>query len=196
LKARLALLVERWFPREVFLELISRGFQKIGEKTWVVPVERVSEFQMITGLTLEPSETDLSALRKEKNVEIVEAKVEKKTRGSNGFQVILGEGVYHVVVREQGRAFKVPVEIVDAYYDALMEFKRKGVKRVKKRDLAAEALRRIGFTKYFSKDGTRFHWEAFYGDRVRYHTHYYFPVKILEARGLLRVTQQDEIVII
>ncbi len=198
MKARIALLVEKWFPREVFLELVNRGFSKIGEKTWIVPVDRVEEFEKITGVTIEPSETDLARVSgSRRTLEVIKARVERKgSSQDNGFEIIRGEGVYHVIVPSQDRVFKIPAEIVDAYYDVVKELREKGVKRIKKRELVAEALKRIGYKKYFSRDGSRFYWEAFYGDRTRYHTHYYFPAKILEAKGLIKVTQQDEVIIL
>jgi len=75
------------------------------------------------------------------------------------------------------------------------ELKRRGVFRIKKKELVEMVLRKIGIKKFFSRDGSHFYWETFYGDRVTYHTHYYYPVKILESMGLIIISKQDEIII-
>ncbi len=199
MKARLALLVERWFPREVFMELRDRGFEKIGEKTWVVPVERLREFEKITGLVLEASKSEVSMLPTNGNggrEERVEARVEPKQKNGGELSYVLEGGEYHVTLSDGRRSFRVPVEIVETYRAVVHELRARGFVRVKKRDLVALVFERLGLEKYFRGPSRVFHWEAFYGDRTRYHTHYYVPVKILEAQGLLRVTQQDEVLIL
>lgn len=196
MKVKLALLVDRWFSREVFLQLIERGFSKIGEKTWVVPVERVREFEKITGLVIEASESDLArltsrVLREKPTVAMTAAK--RKTEEK--LEVLVGSnGEYYVTLTTSGRVFTIPSEILGAYYEAVSELKARGVRKVKKRDLVALVMEKLGITSYFI--GRRFHWQAFYGDRTRYHTHYYVPAKLLEARGLIRVTQHDDILIL
>jgi len=198
LKARLAFLVERWFSREIFMQLVEKGFSKIGEKTWVVPLERIKEFEKITGLTIEASEGDIEKLlnmgRSEKPVPVVAVTARKRKSGEK-LEVVVGtSGEYHVTLSTSGRVFTIPSEILAAYYDVINGLKAKGMRVIKKRDLVAIVMERLGVTSYFT--GRRFHWEAFYGDRTRYHTHYYVPAKMLEAKGLIKVTQHDNILIL
>ena len=178
------------------MQLVEKGFSKIGDKTWVVPLDRIREFEKITGLTIEASESDIEKLvSKGQHEKPVKAITATKHKAGEKLEVLMGaNGEYYVTLSTSGRVFTIPSEILAAYHDVISELKTKGVRRIKKRDLVALVMERLGITSYFI--GRRFHWQAFYGDRTRYHTHYYVPAKLLEAKGLIKVTQHDDILIL
>ncbi len=196
MKAPIAFIVKRRFPLPVYRELVEKGFEHKGD-LWLVPLKKINDFERITGLALEIELEDyriITSLLGEPQT--VEAKISRKGVSEEPLEIIEGEGVYHVKLSDGKSPFTIPVSIVDAYFEVIKELKANGVKRVKKRELVERALRKLNLRQYFTKDGSHFHWEAFYGDRVRYHTHYYVPAKILDAKGLIKVTKHDDVIIL
>lgn len=86
--------------------------------------------------------------------------------------------------------YDVPVEVIDAYIDAIRNL---SVARVSKRDLAAAALGRLASKGKFSDlqkflSGSKFDWEKLFGDRTAYYVYFRVPVMILERLGVLRLS--------
>ncbi len=188
IKAKLAIVLKKRFPPRVYRELVEKGFRHIGEE-WIVPYERKKEFESIIGAYINIEEIPKT------NIRMIDAPTERKGTRLEPIEIIEGEGAYHVRLSGGKSPYTIPSVIVDTYYEVIKELRERGVRRIKKRELVEKALRKLGITRYFSKDGRRFFWEAFYGDRVAYHTHYYVPVKILDVKGVVRVTKQDDIII-
>lgn len=195
MKGKIFISLDRRFSQSIYAELRERGFVYIREYGWLIPINRVEEFEKIAGLAIPIDEGDLlkieSLVREVKEAEI---SVGEKGESRGEMEIAHDEAIYKVTL-PSGMSYTVPVSIVQAYKDVIEELGKRGVSKLKKKELVEMVLRRIGFTKFFSRDGSYFYWETFYGDRTTYHTHYYIPAKILESMGLISLTKQDEVVI-
>jgi hypothetical protein len=195
LKAKILITLNKRFPENIYSELRLRGFVYIREYGWLIPTERIEEFEKITGSAIEIDEEDAKKLKiLSREIKEPEVFVEEKGESPGEMSIIRDEAVYRVTL-PSGMTYTIPSSIVKAYREMVEELRMKGIFKIKKKELVEMVLRKIGFSKFFSKDGSYFYWETFYGDRVTYHTHYYVPAKILESMGLIIVTKQDEIII-
>ncbi|MEM0020643.1 MAG: hypothetical protein QXT69_01325 [Fervidicoccaceae archaeon] len=195
MKATIVLAVNKRYSQAIYSELRRRRFIYLRDMGWLIPVERVKEFEEVTGTAIELDDNDISIVRSlQRSVEEAEVIIEEKGESSRNMEIAYDESVYRVTL-PSGMKYTIPSSIVQAYREVVEELRKQGISRIKKKELVEIVLRKIGFSKFFSRDGSYFYWETFYGDRVSYHTHYYIPVKILESMGLIIVTKQDEVII-
>ncbi len=78
MKTKMAVLVEKWFPWNIYVQLLEKGFKKIEEKTWIVPIDKIREFEKITGMNL----TKQKILDRENEEEVIEARIQRKNKNS------------------------------------------------------------------------------------------------------------------
>lgn len=195
MKGKILIGFNKRFQESIYTELREKGFVYLRDYGWLIPVDRIEEFEKIAGAAILLEEEDIKKLRAlSREVKEAEVFVEEKGESPGEMSIIRDEAVYKVTL-PSGMTYTIPSSIVQAYKETIDELKKKDIVRIKKKELVEMVLRRMGFGKFFSRDGKFFYWETFYGDRVTYHTHYYVPVKILESMGLIIVTKQDEIII-
>jgi len=195
LKGRILISLNKRFPENIYYELRERGFVYLRDLGWLVPLEKVEEFERIAGTALSVDEEELRNL-KLLSREVREQDIDVEEKGESLGEISIARDELNYMVKlPNGRTITIPNSIVQVYREAVEELRRRGVFRIKKKELVEMVLRKIGFKKFFSRDGSHFYWETFYGDRVTYHTHYYYPVKILESMGLIVISKQDEIII-
>lgn len=195
MKGKLYIAVNARYPLNVYQELKKRGFTFTPDTGWLIPIEKIRTFEEVVGSSIEVSEDELRRLSLlHKRIEEVEVEVSEKGYSSGDLEIISTGSIYRVTL-PSGTSYDVPADIVNAYIEVIQQLRERKTREIKKRELVEMVLRKLNYSKFFSKDGKTFFWQAFYGDRVRYHTHYYIPAKILEKKGLIKISKGDEIFI-
>lgn len=195
-KVKLFALVRERVPESKMRQLEKLGVIRLDEESLLVPLEALEDFERVMERTYRLGEKDLerlvSLIAKADTPVVVESVGAYRGASSYGVEVRPERGAYVVRIIGTGEEHRVPSSIVHAYTQVVSTLKRLGVRTVRKRELVKMALREAGLVHLFEKDGS-FCWEAFYGDRKHYHLFYYYPIKVVEKWGLVRVLPNDRV---
>lgn len=186
------------FDEETLSRLIRLGAKALQKNELMVPLDKLAEAERVIKQKITLPQSDLNFLRKileERESQVVIGDTARKSQTGHGAQIKASQNYYILVIPHTGQEYRIPQEIVDAYIKVISFLKKKGVKKIKKRELVSMVFRETGLFGMYEKNG-EFHWEAFYGDRTMYHTHYYGPIKIIESWRLIKVPPSDEIEIL